>query len=130
MFICPKCNHESLDIKLRRDLGRSGDWDEIEFQLVKCNDCDLCAFAAYLEERHGSSDYWRHEGIVVTQKTWEKVKAKLNINPWFFWQNSAWLVETGGNVRLVAEKFSEDFDSDKVEWFKLRTVPKQFPVRE
>lgn len=128
MFICPNCEHESLDVKQRMDLGRNGDWDEMELQLAKCNDCGLCAVCSYLEERHGSSDYWRHEGIIVAEKTWEKLKAKLN--HWCFWRTHKWLDSTGGSIFAVVKEISEDFDPDNVQLFKLKLAKKEYPEFE
>lgn len=104
------------------NLRPNGDWDEIQIQLAKCNECPTFAVAEYLEERHGSLDRecWRHEGRIVTRKTWEKLNAKLN--SWFCWRTHSWLNSKGGNIWAVIEEFSEDFDPDRVQWFKLKTV--------
>lgn len=120
MFICPNCQHKSIDIVMAVNLKPTGDWDEIEFQLVKCNDCPTFAVASYRDERHGSldRDYSSHEGIIVTQKAWEKLKAKLN--SFWCWRTHSWLNSKEGNIWDVAEELSDDFDPDKVQHFKLK----------
>ena len=67
-FVCPYCQQKSLEITHAINVSPDAAYDEVQFQILTCQQCDMRTFGAYQESRRGRLDneVIHHDGFQIS----------------------------------------------------------------
>lgn len=81
VFQCPDCDGATLKIQRIMELSSDSRSDEIDLQLLRCDQCGLKIAAFYEESRRGSADSVDHYGHRVSEEWYSKLKQQIEDCP-------------------------------------------------